>query len=717
MPDDIFACPYEDLPERALFARCVSHDANIAMPKTRSMYINRELSWLEFNQRVLDEANNASIPPLERLKFLAITASNLDEFFMVRVGGLQLLASQAPGKQDPTGATPEEQLEAIGDRAHRMLEDQYACFTDQLEPALESHQIQRIRPQDLNAAQAAAVGELFTNEIYPVATPMVLTLDEPFPLLVNRSLVICVQLAESATTQSPKFAIIPLGQVADRIIPLPSDSGHCYILLEDVVRMHVEQFFPGVEIADCAFFRITRNADLSVQEDSASDLLAGMEEVLNARKRSGCVRLEISAEAGSPIRRFLRSALEVRERDVYIVPGPLDLAVFMNLTGIPGFDQLRYPDWPPQPTPQVDPKISIFDTIAARDVVLFQPYESYDPVVRLVEEAADDPQVLAIKQILYRTSRNSPIVAALKRAARNGKHVTAIVELKARFDEARNIGWAKSLEQASVQVIYGVKGLKTHAKVCIVVRREPQGITRYVHYGTGNYNEITSKLYSDISLMTCDEALTSEGSMFFNAITGYSQPREYHKIEAAPIGLRDKILELIENETRNSRQGQPGRIMAQLNSLVDSKVINALYRASRAGVRVDLNIRGICCLRPAVPGISDNIRVVSILDRFLEHCRILYFFNGGRELTYISSADWMPRNLIRRVELFVPVEDPAGKQRLIECLESYASDTVKGQVLGSDGFYSRAVRRHDQPPHRHQQHMYDLARKSALATL
>lgn len=686
------------------------------MPKTRSMYINRELSWLEFNQRVLDEANNASIPALERLKFLAITASNLDEFFMVRVGGLQLLAGQAPGKQDPTGATPEEQLEAVGDRAHRMLEDQYDCITHQLEPELEDQDIRRLRPEGLNRQQSAAISELFAGEIYPVLTPMVLTSDEPFPLLVNRSLAACVQLSETAETESPSFAIIPLGQVVERIIPLPSEQGFSYILLEDAVRMHVDRFFPGVKIADCAFFRITRNADLSVQEDSASDLLAGMEEVLNARKRSGCVRLEISAEAGPTIRRFLRSSLNVRERDVYIVPGPLDLAVFMNLTGLSGFDHLRYPAWPPQPSPQVDPAISIFDTIAGQDIVLFQPYEGYDPVVRLVEEAADDPQVLAIKQILYRTSRNSPIVAALKRAARNGKRVTVIVELKARFDEARNIGWAKSLEQASVQVIYGVKGLKTHAKVCIVVRREPQGITRYVHYGTGNYNEITSRLYSDISLMTCDDALTSEAAMFFNAITGYSQPREYHKIEAAPIGLRDKILELIENETRNSRQGGSGHIMAQLNSLVDSKVINALYRASRAGVRIDLNIRGVCCLRPAVPGISDNIRVVSILDRFLEHCRIIYFHNGGRELTFISSADWMPRNLIRRVELFVPVEDPAAKKRLIECLQSYSRDTVKGQILGSDGFYSRAVRRHDQPPHRHQQFMHELAKKTALPT-
>jgi len=627
------------------------------------MYINRELSWLEFNQRVLDEALDQQIPPLERLKFLAITASNLDEFFMVRVGGLQMLRDQDPGKRDPADMTPREQLAAISRRVHEMSEHQNRCFLDDLEPVLAENGIRRVSAEQLTPHQADVVAEFFRSEICAIMTPMIVTPGEHFPLLVKQHLTACVQLA-GEDADSPRFAVIPLGLSIDRLIPLPADEPFQYMLLEDAVRLHLHQFFPEIKIVDCTFFRVTRNADMRVQEDSASDLLSGMQQVLTARKQGDCVRLELAAGAGQTIRSFLQTALDVDDDHVYVVRGPLDLTAFMGLSGIEGYDHLRYEPWPPQPSPLVDPQASIFDTIADHDVTLLQPYESYDPVVRLVQEAADDPNVLAIKQILYRTSRNSPIVAALKRAAQNGKRITAIVELKARFDEARNIVWAKALEPASVQVIYGVKGLKTHAKVCIVLRREPGGMRRYVHYGTGNYNEITSRLYSDVSYMTCDETLTRDAASFFNAITGYSQPQPFHKIESAPIGLRERILDLIEAETRRARKGQRAHIMTQLNSLVDAKVINALYRASRAGVRVDLNIRGVCCLRPGVPGISENIRVVSILDRYLEHSRIAYFYGGGKELMYISSADWMPRNLIRRVELLVPIDDESAKQRL-----------------------------------------------------
>ena len=683
------------------------------MSKPTSMYINRELSWLEFNQRVLDEALDRRIPPLERLKFLAITASNLDEFFMVRVGGLQMLGDRNPGKRDPAGMTAREQLVAVSRRVHAMMDDQYRCFLEDLEPVLAAEGIRRMSATDLNEPQQVAVAALFEREMFAVMTPMVVTSGKHFPLLVSQNLVACVELAPWQTSAEPRFALIPLGNTIDRIIALPCADEYHYILLEDALRMHVHRFFPGLEVRDCTYFRVTRNADMRVQEDSASDLLAGMQQVLIARKQSACVRLEIAAGAGATIREFLQGALRVHDGDVYVAPGPLNLSAFMRLSGLPGYDHLRYQPWPPQPSPLVDAQTSIFDTLAHHDVVLFQPYESYEPVVRLVEEAADDPNVLAIKQILYRTSRNSPIVAALKRAAENGKHVTAIVELKARFDEARNIDWAKRLEAASVQVIYGVKGLKTHAKICLVLRREPTGIRRYVHYGTGNYNEITSRLYSDVSFMTCDEVLTRDGLNFFNAITGYSQPQSYRKIESAPLGLRERILDLIEGETQLARQRQPARIMAQFNSLVDAKVINAMYRALCAGVKIQLNVRGVCCLRPGVPGISENIRVVSILDRYLEHSRIVYFLAGGKELVFISSADWMPRNLLRRVELLVPVEDQDAKQRLKEALESYAWDNVKGRCLRADGRYDRVRAKPGQRPHRHQQFLYDLAVKAS----
>jgi polyphosphate kinase len=666
----------------------------------------------------LDEALDQRIPPLERLKFLAITASNLDEFFMVRVGGLQMVRDQDPGKRDPAGMTAGEQLAAISRRVHAMVDEQYRCFLEDLEPALAREGICRLQPDQLQPAQAAAVQELFHNEIRSIMTPMIVAPGDHFPLLVKQSLTACVELAEGeddADEQTARFAIIPLGQALDRLIALPSNGHYQYILLEDALRMHVASFFPGLQVVNCALFRVTRNADMRVQEDSAADLLSGMQQVLAARKQSACVRLEIAAGCGNAIRHYLQTALDVADEDIYTARGPLDLAAFMRLSGIAGYDHLRYEPWPAQPSPLVDPEKSIFETLKERDVVLLQPYESYDPVVRLVEEAADDPDVLAIKQILYRTSRNSPIVAALKRAALNGKRVTVIVELKARFDEARNIVWAKALEQASVQVIYGVKGLKTHAKVCLVLRREPNGIRRYVHYGTGNYNEITSRLYSDVSFMTCDDVLARDAATFFHAITGYSHPQPYQKIESAPIGLRERILDLIEGETQRARKGEPAQIMAQLNSLVDAKVINALYRASRAGVPIDLNVRGVCCLRSGVPGISENIRVVSILDRYLEHSRIIYFHAGGKELFFISSADWMPRNLVRRVELLVPVEDEQAKQRLKQVLLSYAQDNVKGRCLQADGHYRRVRPPAGQPPHRHQQHLYALTVAAAQA--
>jgi polyphosphate kinase len=533
---------------------------------------------------------------------------------------------------------------------------------------------------------------VFENEIYPVLSPIAVSSAADLPLLVNKSLNVCVQLLPRQEGADALFAVIPLGRVLPRMITVPSDGGYEYLLLEDVVGMFVERFFPGERVAETVPFRITRNADIAVREDLASDLLESMKEILDARRLGGCVRLELSERVTTCTQQFLQEVFEVGGTDVYAAPGPLDLAAFMGLADLPGFDSLKHEPWPPQPSPEIDPAASMFEALSQKDVLLVHPYQSFDPVVRLIQEAADDPDVLAIKQTLYRTSRDSAIVAALARAAQRGKYVTALVELKARFDEARNIEWAEQLEQAGVQVLYGVKGLKTHAKICIIVRREPQGVQRYVHFGTGNYNETTSRVYSDVSYLTSNEELGADATTFFNAITGYSQPRRMLKLEMAPLGLREYILELIQSETERKRHGQKAAIDAKVNALVDPAIIDALYGASQAGVKIRLNVRGVCCLRPGVPGLSENIEVVSIVDRFLEHARVIHFHHGGDDLTFISSADWMPRNLDGRVELLVPVEDPPLRERLIATLEIYFKDTMKSRRLLPDGSYERSGR-------------------------
>jgi polyphosphate kinase len=671
-------------------------------------YINRELSWLEFNQRVLDEARDATTPLLSRLMFLAITGSNLDEFFMVRVGGLQLLDQQASTQTDASGMTPQQQLASISARTHRMMLEQYTCYLNELEPALAEAGIRRVRPAELTRQQSKAIAQVFESRIYPVLTPMAVGGRDDFPLLINQTLNACVQLEAVADDKGPRFAIIPFGPSSSRFITLPSEGGYEYMLLEDAVEMFADRFFPGEQIVECVAFRITRNADLAVREDLASDLLVQMEHLLDARTAGDCVRLEIGDGVTPATLRFLRDTLDVDDVNVYAAPGPVDLAEFMQLIDLPGFDNLRYDPWPPQASPDVDPTADIFSTIARDDVLLYHPYDSFDPVLRLIEEAAVDPDVLAIKQTLYRTSRNSPVVAALRQAAERGKYVTVIVELKARFDEARNMEWARSLEQAGVQVFYGVKGYKMHSKLCIVVRREPAGIRRYVHFGTGNYNETTARLYSDVSLMTCNEELGADATNFFNAITGYSQPQKFRRIEAAPIGLRERLLEMIQSETQRQKESGHASITAKLNSLVDPEIIDALYEASQAGVPVRLNIRGICCLRPGVKGLSENITVIGVVDRFLEHARIFHFHHGGDERVFISSADWMPRNLDRRVELLVPVDNPRAHERLLSILELYFQDTVKGRRLLSDGTYVSVDAANGDQPFRSQQRLYEL---------
>ena len=592
-------------------------------------YFNRELSWLEFNQGVLDEARDKSVPLLERLKFLAISASNLDEFFMVRVGGLKLVIKQNGPLADPSGMTAREQLEAVSRRVHRMSADQYACFLD-LEPQLAQAGVRLIRGADFSERQKQAAAQFFQDEIASVLTPMAVAPGPGFPLLGNQMLHVAVRLDPRPGETAMRFAIIPLGRSLGRFVTLPAERGSSFSFARGRRGLHVGRFFPGESIAHSAAFRITRNADLSIRDDIAHDLMAEIEEVLDERKLGDCVRLEVSADADPQTVDFLRQALNVEEGDIYSLPGPLELGGLMRIADLDGFDNLKYEPWPPRISPDVDLGSGMFNMIARKDILLIHPYESFEPVVRLIEEAADDPDVLAIKQTLYRTSRNSPIVAALERAAGRGKYVTAVIELKARFDEARNIEWARNLERAGVQVIYGVKGLKTHAKICIIVRREPHGVVRYVHFGTGNFNEITARIYSDVSLMTSNDEFGSDAVDFFNAITGFSMPQRFRKIDAAPIGLRERIVEMIDAETERKNHGQKARIHAKLNSLVDPEIIEALYRASAAGVEIKLNIRGICCLRPGVTNLSKNIVVISIIDRFLEHSTHPLFPSRGR---------------------------------------------------------------------------------------
>ncbi len=669
-------------------------------------FTNRELSWLEFNEKLLDQVRDTSLPLLERLKYLAISSSNLDEFFMVRVGGLQILALEKIQHADPSGLTPDQQLNAISDRVHEMVKQQYDCYNNHLETELEGAKIRRVKPADLTSEQHRYVETVFQNDIFPLLSPIAVTPPVNFPLLLNKALHIAVRL--DSVQKQTLFATIPLGRHLSRFITLPSGNGYQFMMIEDIINMFARAFFPGEAIAECVAFRITRNADLDIREDMASDLLAEMEAILDARKRSDCVRLEIGDNASQEMFAFFQQALEVNQRDTYYVNGPLDLSSFMKITELNGYSELKYEHWQPQASPIVKPDLKMFDLLSKRDILLYHPYESFEPVVRLIEEASADPDVLTIKQILYRTSPNSPIVSALVRAAEKGKYVTAIVELKARFDEKRNIEWAKELEDAGVQVLYGVKGLKTHAKVCLIIKREPHGLVRYIHFGTGNYNEITAHIYSDISYFTSDEILGADVSAFFNAITGYSQPVQFGKIESAPIGLRERIMDLIQNEVERKRQGQNAFIRAKMNSLADPMIIRTLYKASQAGVLIELNIRGICCLKPGIAGISENISVTSIVDRYLEHSRILHFHHGGDDLVFISTADWMPRNLDKRIELLVPILDQQAKDRCVEILDSCFADNINSWKL-SNNIYTRQKPSGRKKGFRCQEKLYQLA--------
>ncbi len=681
------------------------------------LFLNRELSWIEFNLRVLAQAEDPALPPLERLKFAAITASNADEFFMVRVGGLKQLQRQGEEHPDPAGLTPSRQLAAIAERMHGLVARQHACLLKEIEPLLRKGGVRRLRMDELSAAQLGHVESLFDDFIFPVISPVAVTPGDEFPLLSGLGIALHVRLAPEAAGGEARHALVAVPQGLARFLTLPGESGFSYILLEEVIRTYVDRLFPGVKVLDCAAFRITRNADMGVREDLAGDLLDQMREVLTERRESDCVRLEIEKRASKEAQAFLRAALRVEDADVYAVPGPLDLAAFFRLASLPGTDALKIEPWAPQPVPEVPPTESMFDVLKRGNLLLLHPYESYDPVLRFLQEAADDPNVLAIKQVLYRVSENSPVVAALMRAAERGKHVTALIELKARFDEARNIDWADALARTGAQVIYGVKGYKTHAKICVVVRREPGGVVRYVHFGTGNYNEKSARLYSDVSFMTCEDDFGADASVFFNTITGYSQMAQFRRIEAAPLGIRPRLLERIEAEAERSRQGEPAAIDAKMNSLADPELIEALYKASQAGVKIRLDVRGICCLRPGVKGLSETIAVSSIVDRYLEHARIIRFHNGGDPKLYISSADWMPRNLDRRIELMVPVEDRAGAEKLEGVLKTCLADTQQSWRLLPDGGCERRKPDSRHPPLREQEVFQRRAEQRAAAAM
>ncbi len=654
-----------------------------------STLLSRELSWIEFNFRVLEQAEDDSLPPLERLKFAAITASNADEFFMVRVGGLKWLQRQGEGRPDPAGLSVADQLSRISARMHSMVERQHLCLQKDIEPLLRKGGIRRLRMEELNAAQLRHVEALFDDFIFPVISPVAVKPDDEFPLLAGLGIALYVRLEGTPEEGGSRHALVAVPKGLARFLTLPGEASFSYILLEEVIRTYVARLFPGVRVLECAAFRITRNADMSVREDLAGDLLEQMREVLTERKESDCVRLEIEKRASKEAVAFLKAALKVEDADIYAVSGPLDLGAFFRLAGLSGYDALKIEPWSPQAVPEAPPTESIFDTLKRGNLLLFHPYESYDPVMRLLQEAAEDPNTLAIKQVLYRVSENSPVVAALMRAAERGKHVTALIELKARFDEARNIDWADALARAGAQVIYGVKGYKTHAKICVVVRREPEGVVRYTHFGTGNYNEKSARLYSDVSFMTCEEDYGADASVFFNTLTGYSQLVKFRKIEAAPLGIRPRLLELIGAEAERSRQGEAAGIEAKMNSLADPELIEALYKASQAGVKIRLNVRGICCLRPGVKGMSENIRVASVVDRYLEHARIFRFHNGGDPELFISSADWMPRNLDRRIELMIPVEDKGSAEKLSQILTTCLADTKQAWQLLPSGAYER----------------------------
>jgi polyphosphate kinase len=655
------------------------------------LFLNRELSWLAFNERVLAQAADPSLPLYERLKFIAIVSSNFDEFFMVRVAGLkqQLLGQSVEAPAD--GLSPAEQLDAISQRAHALVTEQARIYEEVLRPALADVGIHLLEPGRLDEAQREAARQHFRLHVAPALTPLAIDPGHPFPQLRNRSLNVAVLLHPRAPGrgQGMLLAVIQVPSVLPRLAPLPSVNGRAFMFLGELIAAHAGELFEGYEVFQAIRFRLTRNSDLAVEEDESEDLLSSIQRELRYRDRGAAVRLELSSHAPSAdLEELLCQTLTLDECDLYRTRAPLQLQDLMQLPEAAPRPDLRFEPFSPAMPATLAGPAKVVDVIARHDLLLHHPYESFEPVVRFVEEAADDPQVLAIKQTLYRTSGDSPFVRALSRAASNGKQVTALVELKARFDEANNIAWARQLEENGVHVVYGMVGLKTHCKVALVVRREADRIRRYVHLGTGNYNPQTARLYSDVSFFTAREEIGEDAAALFNLLTGYSEPPAWRRLAVAPFDLQARLLALVEEQAVLARRGLPAAIAAKMNSLVDPTLITALYAASQAGVKIDLVVRGICCLRPGVPGVSERIRVVSIVDRFLEHSRVFSFGVGERAQVYIASSDWMPRNFHRRIEVMCLIEDPPSRARLVEeVLEGALGDDVNARELQADGGY------------------------------
>ena len=656
-------------------------------------FVNRELSWLEFDRRVLEEAEDPTVPLLERVKFLAIVSSNLDEFFMVRVAGLKRRIRAGDGTTGPDGLTPAQALAAVAERARSLSDEQHRCFLDQLEPMLAAEGIRVLSPAELTPAQETFLDEHFQRTVLPIVTPLAIDPGHPFPHLGNRSLCLIASLTPSMPSPLPHAALsvvhIPT-QVVPRFVPLPAAPGeHAFILLENVIRLYLQRIYHGYTINSCHAIRVTRDADLPVPVGRDEDLLTEIEESLRDRRMGSAVRLQYDADLPPEILATIVDALELEPADLYEARGFIAFADLFQLYSAVDLPRLKDRPLAPQPVPAFETAPDLWSAIRGGDVLVHHPYHSFDAVTRFVHDAAVDPKVLAIKMTLYRVSAASPIAQALRLAAERGKEVAVLVELQARFDEEANIRWARALEAVGAHVVYGLVGYKTHCKVCLVVRQEADGIRRYCHLATGNYNVRTAGVYGDLGMFTCRESFGEDLTELFNLLTGYTRPRRFNHLLVAPTDLRDGLVMRIRREAEHARAGRPARIIAKVNSLVDTTLIEELYRASSAGVQIDLIIRGICCLKPGVPGLSDLIRAVSIVDRFLEHARIFYFANHDTPEYLLASADWMPRNLDRRVEIAFPVLDPALRAQIAAVLDVQLGDTVKARRIRPDGTSER----------------------------
>ena len=663
-------------------------------------FTNRELSWLAFNKRVLSEAKDNHLPLMERLKFLSITASNLDEFFMVRVASLKDQVNAGYTKKDIAGMTSKEQIDAILKETHKFTTAQYNTYNRSFLPSLKKNGLKIVTEfEKLTEEQADYVDNYFQKEVFPVLPPMAVDSSRPFPLIRNRSLNIGALLMDKKKKGTIDFATVQVPSVLPRVVTIPTDGDNCttVILLEQIIEKNIQKLFLNYRVLCQAPFRVMRNADLSIDEDEAADLLIEIEKQLKKRQWGEAIRLEVEDNIDKRLLKTLRKELNLSEDAIFKINGPLDLTFLMKVYDIEGFDHLKEPKYTPQQPKMLDASRDLFEQIREHDILLHHPYETFDPVVNFVKKAASDPNVLAIKQTLYRVSSHSPIIASLAQAAENGKQVSVLVELKARFDEENNIVWAKKLEKAGCHVIYGLVGLKTHSKITLVVRKEEDGIRRYVHLGTGNYNDSTAKLYTDMGMFTSKTRYGEDATAVFNMLSGYSEPLVWNKLSLAPLWLRGKFLSLIEREKEHAKNGRTARIIAKMNSLCDPGIIEALYDASEAGVEIDLIVRGICCLRAGIKGLSEHIRVRSIVGTFLEHSRIFYFENNGNAEYYMGSADWMPRNLDKRVEILFPVEDPILQEEIYHILHIQLSDTKKAHLLMPDGHYVKVDQRGKTP--------------------